>query len=262
MKYIVWRKYFVLFVFFVGLGASVSVAFANHSWGGYHWARTANPFILKLGYNTSSAWKSSLAGASADWSQSSVLDLAIVPSQTNPKNCKPINGRVEVCDSKYGNNGWLGLASIWANGKHITQGTIKLNDTYFNTPTYNTSAWRNLVMCQEIAHTVGLDHQDEDFYNAPLGTCMDYTIDPTPNQHPNQHDYDELEIIYAHLDSISTLSQTVTAKAGQDIDHENRATWGKEIHTSLDKRTSVFERDFGNNEKAFTFVFWTGEKTD
>ena len=29
---------------------------ANHSWGGYHWARTANPFTLKLGDNVSSAW--------------------------------------------------------------------------------------------------------------------------------------------------------------------------------------------------------------
>ena len=29
------------------------VAVANHSWGNYHWARTANPFTLKLGDNVS-----------------------------------------------------------------------------------------------------------------------------------------------------------------------------------------------------------------
>jgi hypothetical protein len=40
-----------------------------------------------------------------------------------------------------------------------------VNDTYFNTPKYDTSAWRNLVMCQEVGHTLGLDHQDEDFDN-------------------------------------------------------------------------------------------------
>ena len=28
---------------------------ANHSWGGYHWARTANPFNLKVGDNVNSA---------------------------------------------------------------------------------------------------------------------------------------------------------------------------------------------------------------
>jgi hypothetical protein len=29
-------------------------ASANHSWGSYHWARTSNPFNLKLGDNVSS----------------------------------------------------------------------------------------------------------------------------------------------------------------------------------------------------------------
>src|SRR4029453_1923478 len=65
---------------------------------------------------------------------------------------------------------------------------------------YNSNAWRQLVTCQEVGHTFGLDHQDENFTNANLGTCMDYTNDPSTNQHPNQHDYDQLEAIYAHLD--------------------------------------------------------------
>src|SRR4030095_6084444 len=111
---------------------------------------------------------------------------------------------VEVCNGSYGNNGWLGIAQIWVSGKHITQGSVRLNDTYFDTPKYNTDAWRQLVVCQEVGHTFGLDHQDEDFDNRPLGTCMDYSNDPTPNQHPDQHDYDELAIIYSHLDSTST----------------------------------------------------------
>jgi len=113
-------------------------------------------------------------------------------------------GRVEVCNNTYGNNGWLGVAQIWASGSHITQGTVRLNDTYFNTATYNTPAWRNLVTCQEVGHTFGLDHQDENFNNPNLGTCMDYTNDPSTNQHPNAHDYEELDIIYnSHLDGSS-----------------------------------------------------------
>ena len=36
-------------------------------------------------------------------------------------------------DSTYGNNGWLGLATInITGGVHITQGTANMNDTYFN----------------------------------------------------------------------------------------------------------------------------------
>jgi hypothetical protein len=104
--------------------------------------------------------------------------------------CGSVGGRVEVCNDEYGETGWLGIASIWVTrGKnaHITQGTVQVNDTYFNTPTYDSAVWRQLVTCQEIGHTLGLDHQDENFYNAPLGTCMDYTANPTEaDAHPNR----------------------------------------------------------------------------
>lgn len=204
------------------------------------------------------SWDTFLNTTSSDWSASSILDTSIVSGRAINKNCKATSGRVEVCNSKYGNNGWLGVASIWISGSHIAQGVVKVNDTYFNTPTYNTSAWRNLVMCQDVGHTLGLDHQDEDFNNKPLGTCMDYTSDPTPNQHPNQHDYDMLEQIYAHLDSITTIKNTLTS-ARFEIDHNDLSTLGREIRTSSDKRTSLFERDFGNGNKVFTFVTWAGE---
>ncbi|TFD09386.1 hypothetical protein E3T29_04385 [Cryobacterium sp. TMT1-66-1] len=52
-----------------------TAASANHSWGGYHWARTSNPFTLKLGDNVTSAWDSYLATTSSDWTQSHVLPL-------------------------------------------------------------------------------------------------------------------------------------------------------------------------------------------
>lgn len=234
-------------------------AVASHSWGNYHWARTANPFTLRLGDNVSSVWDAYLALASSDWSQSSVLDTLVVSGSTNPRNCRATSGRVEVCNSKYGNNGWLGIASIWASGSHITQGTVKVNDTYFNTSTYNTPAWRKLVMCQEIGHTFGLDHQDENFSNPNLGTCMDYTNDPDgppSNEHPNAHDYDMLETIYAHLDSSAAVGQTASNTGRQELDHSDPQTWGKELRRSSDGRVSLYERDFGKGNKVFTFVIW------
>ncbi|MGH9153860.1 MAG: hypothetical protein ACRD03_16005, partial [Acidimicrobiales bacterium] len=187
-----------------GTGAAGPAA-ADHSWGGYHWARTSSPFTLKVGDNVSGAWDAHLDVSVADWSASTVLDLDKAAGSTNPRNCKGVNGRVEVCNARYGNNGWLGVAQIRASGSHITQGVVKLNDTYFTTPSYDTPAWRNLVMCQEIGHTFGLHHQDEAFGNPNLGTCMDYTGDPSSNQHPNQHDYDMLETIYDHLDGSTTV---------------------------------------------------------
>lgn len=245
----------VLVVGMLGLLLVPSTAQASHSWGGYHWARTANPFTLKLGDNVSSAWDSYLATTSSDWSKSAVVDTTVVTGQANPKNCRPTAGRVEVCNSTYGNTGWLGVASISiTGGVHITQGTVKLNDTYFNTAKYNTPAWRNLVSCQEVGHTLGLDHQDEDFANANLDTCMDYSNDPSTNQHPNQHDYDQLESIYSHLDSTTTVGGTTATSASAF--GNSRASWGRELHRSASGRNSVFVRDFGGGHKVYTFVFW------
>jgi len=250
--------------------ASFSVpASADHTWGSYHWARTSNPFTLKLGDNVSSAWDAYLATTSADWSVSSVLNTTIVAGGTTGRRCKPTAGRVEVCNEKYGKNGWLGLAQIWASGSHITQGTTKVNDTYFNTPTYNTTAWRNLVMCQEVGHALGLDQQDENFSNPNLGTCMDYTSDPTSNQHPNDHDYEQLEIIYdpahvadgGHLDSTITVGQAAASAAGMpramaENDYAERSQWGKLIRSSKNGLKEVYLLEFGQGYKIFTFVTW------
>ena len=242
------------------VGALASVAYANHSWGGYHWARTSNPFTLKLGDNVTSAWDAYLAGASADWSQSNVLDTTIVAGGVkSPKNCRPTAGRIEVCNAKYGNNGWLGLAQIWiTGGVHISQGIAKMNDTYFNTSQYNTPAWRRLVMCQEVAHAFGLDHQDENFNNPNLGSCMDYTGDPDgplSNEHPNAHDFEQLGIIYAHLDTTTTVGAGVAPRNGK-ANLDSPTEWGQVVRQDARGRSSLYERDLGGGRKVVTFVFW------
>lgn len=227
---------------------------ANHSWGNYHWARTANPFNLKLANNLSSIWVPYLNTTATDWSLSSVLDMTVVNGAANPRTCKPTLGRVEVCNSRYGNNGWLGIAQIWTNGTHIVQGVTKMNDTYFSTPTYNTTTWRNLVLCQEVGHTFGLDHQDEIFNNPNLGSCMDYTNNPSTNQHPNQHDYDQLELIYGHLDSFNSSSQASVSGNQAHVNMDNPSEWGQLVRSG--DKTAVFERHLGIGRRVFTFVVY------
>jgi hypothetical protein len=243
----------------VVLAASMIVpqALATHSWGGYHWARTTPTFTVKLGDNVSAAWDAYLVTASADWSASSALDTVIVPGLAG-RNCRATPGRAEVCNGKYGKNGWLGIASVWASGQHITQATVKLNDTYFSTAAYNTPAWKNLVMCQEVGHVFGLAHQDENFANAPLGTCMDYSNDPNPNQHPNLHDYAMLEEIYAHLDATSTVDSSAVASspAKGNVDHDDPSSWGRMLRMAEDGRSSLHVKDLGNGDQVFTFVIW------
>jgi hypothetical protein len=242
---------------FTGVVATVS---ASHSWGGYHWARTANPFLLKVGNNVSSAWTAAFRGAVSDWNGSDVVNMTEVSGLSNPKNCRGTTGRVEVCSSTYGNNGWLGLASISiTGGTHITKGSVKLNDTYFNTSTYNTPAWRALVACQEVGHTLGLDHQDENFSNPNLDTCMDYTNSPDSNQDPNAHDYEELDIIYGHGDSTTTIGQGAAGSFAGDLDHNDPRSWGQLVKVSNGGRTAIYELNHGGGNKTVTFVIWALE---
>jgi hypothetical protein len=223
-------------------------ASATHSWNGYHWARTSNPFTVKSGDNVTSQWDSYLHQAATDWSKSTngnPLRTTVVAGSTTPRKCRPTTGRVEVCNAAYGRNGWLGVASISVSGKHITQATTKMNDTYYATGSkYDTPVWRAAVMCQEVGHAWGLDHQDES--GADFHTCMDYASNPdADNTHPNAHDYEELAIIYSHLDSTTTigLSASPSAKPYKTTRKDGR-------------RASRITEHFADGSKRITFIYW------
>jgi hypothetical protein len=164
---------------------------------------------------------------------------------------------------QYRNTGWLGVAQIWiTGGTHITQGTVKNNDYYFGNSsyTYNNTAEMQHVICQEIGHTFGLAHQSED--GSSQNTCMDYyhnTSDTdTTSTHPNQHDYDELETIYEHLDSSTTIgSAAAGAPAGfANGDFDSPSEWGKLVSTSAHGEESTYVRDFGGGNLVITHVIW------
>src|SRR5262249_3182827 len=148
---------------------------------------------------------------------------------------------------------------IWVSGCHITQGTVKLNDTYFSTPQYNTPAWHSAVMDQETGHTLGLDHQDTNFNNPDLldacnrGSCMDYSADPSNNTTPNQHAYGELGIIYNHSDGPAPFAIGNPADTGEDMD--NPSAWGQATRFQ-NGRGIVYERAIGPDQKILTFVLW------
>jgi hypothetical protein len=186
-----------------------TVSYADdHTWGTYHWARTANLFKLLVVDSVTSDWDTELDTALYEWSASEVLDLEITDfndSKKTRRRCRMINGQIRVCNDSYGYNGWLGLATIGidTNG-HIDRGTAKVNDSY-------SSYWeivgeKNHVMCQEIGHLFGLGHTSED--GSSQQTCMDYSSDPL-SQWPNQGDYDLLLGIYGHVDAYNSYAGAV-----------------------------------------------------
>lgn len=269
------KKIFKRLALALAIGAAgvsaTNVALASHAWGNYHWARSTPQFTLKLGNNlTTSAWTARLSQSSNDWNAGNTPVLtAIVAGGTTSKTCKMVPGTTQVCNSTYGANGWLGLASINISGDHITQGTAKMNDTYFNTATYNNVNEREHVMCQEVAHTFGLGHQSED--GSSQNSCMDYfsntgaNAGSTVSTKPNSHDFSMLNSIYAHLDSTTTVAATPgavgsAAAGGVDVDvSDDPASWGALMKQSANGRSSTYQRHNQDGSITLTHVFWTNE---
>jgi len=264
------------------IALAAAPVFANHSWGGYHWARTSNPFTVKVNDNIDPLWESYLSTAVSDWNQSNVFDYQVIWQNplTSDRKCGSTAGQIEICNTTYGQNGWLGIAGISISGTHITKGYTKLNDTYFNMAQYNTPAWRRLVTCQEIAHDIGLAHQDETFNNANLGSCMDYTNAPSggivngfnygpSNEHPNSHDFNEISTIYSHVDSTTTLSSlpmlgevAAMATRPRPVDEiiAGSENWGVPVQFDKQGRGITYIRVTGLSENGpdaeITHVFW------
>lgn len=245
------------FVLTAVISLPINVA-ASHSWGSYHWARTSNPFNLRVVDSNTTNWDGNKDAAITAWSSSAVLNLvneAGDSSSTARKKCVMISGKIHSCNSTYGSNGWLGLASINISGNHITQGTSKMNDSYFNSPSYS-NVNRQHVMCQEIGHTLGLDHQSTS--GADLNTCMDYAT-ALDNPNPNAHDYEQLGLIYAHLDSTTTIAFTSAVSKRFDFDSDEPHTWGRLVRQSANGRSSTYEHENWDGTKRATHVFWTEE---
>jgi hypothetical protein len=258
----------------LGTALFCPASFANHSWGNYHWARTTSSFDLTVINSTTSDWDPYVSQAAADWSESGVLnmveDMNGSTSSKDRRRCKGGQGTVRICNLGYGNNGWLGLAgiSIDSNG-HITTGYTKLNDTYFSSAYYNEPAWKQSVTCQELGHDVGLSHQDEDFYNASLFTCMDYQVPPFES--PNAHDYDQLADIYGHPDSYDSYDAGDTGgggdggggcnappgkgcNKGETPGHNGDIGWGMSLGRRGQQET--FMRIDPDGTRHITFVTW------
>ena len=120
------------------------------------------------------------------------------------------------------------------------------------------------VICQEIGHTFGLDHQSTD--GSSLNTCMDYYHNMSDmdllSTHPNQHDYDQLAKIYKHKDRFTTIGSAPAGSAPAGWANANvhaQENWGELISVSANGRESLYMRDFGSGYKIFTFVIWADE---
>jgi hypothetical protein len=183
------------------LVVAAAPASANHWWNGFKWEGT-NP-ALDVESNLDPGWDAILDPVLDDWNVSDVLTLGRVGddgtdgcSSDDIYGSTPASpGRIEVCNAAYGENGWLGIARVWIapDGATITAAVAAVNDSYFN-GSYDDDNARRHVLCQEIGHTFGLDHQR----SPRKQTCMNdqWGIFSANFVSPNGHDYAQLAEIY------------------------------------------------------------------
>lgn len=179
---------------------------SDHSWANYHWDIATTDAPLSLYTSLSEPhWPSIVADAVDEWDGNDpdsagytdhLRPTILGTSSANPKRCRPNNGQILVCSDSYGLRGWLGVATVWASGDHITRANTQLNDSYHNVAPYNSNSWRRAVACQELGHDFGLGHQNEDFNTDATMSCMEYTSAPAGNETPDAHDYEQLDAIY------------------------------------------------------------------
>ena len=111
----------------------------------------------------------------------------------------------------------------------------------------------------------------EIFDNVNLGSCMDYTSNPAgppSHEHPNAHDYKQLEIIYAHLDGTSTVASSKAASGASPatVDQVDfvgpPAQWGRLVRSIAGGRVQEYERGLGAGNHMITRVIWADPAAD
>lgn len=196
-----------------GAMTALGIAHANHGWSTYHWARQAHPMPLQVVDSVTNDWQFEFDTAISEWNASEVLNMTVTSADDGSRTrrqCRMVTGQVRVCNAAYGNNGWLGLATIGLDSSgHIDQGSAKMNDSY-------SSYWadpnqKRHVMCQEIGHDFGLGHTSED--GSTQHTCMDYSNSPTSIS-PNAHDYEQVLAQHNHFDSYNSYDDDGGSSGG------------------------------------------------
>ena len=222
---------------------AVGIAFADNQWSSYHYERPSSAeLIIDIGdchiSSPHNDWSAMLIDVIADWNK-------IPGVGNNPEigfNLTACGATVNSYNDDYGNTGWLGLASIRVSrgrNAHIVSGSAYVNEHYITYPDYtgfdDVVEWQQ-VMCQEIGHDFGLNHNREGSTGgSPDDTCMNDDIRPLRFDAPNVHDYEMLAEMYAHNhgDSGSKPCNPKSKKCNASSASYMVATWA-ESYASTD----------------------------
>ena len=167
---------------------------------------------------TDGPWPSILKQVVDDWNKNETVTFRIVPGGTGPQECRPVTGRVETCNWRYGTQeGWLGLTTLLQRPWRSCQSaTVQMNDSFFDTNSqYNNDAARRHTMCHELGHTPGLDH-------VGTNSCMnDSQFAVFNNLHPINKDFNQL----AHLQPLGFHDDRCGQASEREEGQEGQKVW-------------------------------------
>jgi hypothetical protein len=159
------------------------------------WKNNGNGIRLELLNALDETWQNEFALAVSDWDASNSLILS-TQDVTPESACSQKDDVMKVCNGNYGKTGWLGINEIMSTkqeGGTIISSVAKMNEYYLQNSDQDE---RQYTMCHEIGHGFGLPHTDENFNNADLGNCLDYTRNPKNNLHPDAGNFAFLAELY------------------------------------------------------------------
>ena len=233
-------------------GVLVATAGANHSWNGYHWARTSNPFTLQLGDNVSGLWDG-------------MLDDGGRPTGTARSTCtrrssragrgRRTVGRLPVASRSAALATATPAGSASPRSGSAAARTSRRASSRTTTTTSATRATSTTTRprCSTSSARRSDTPSGSTTRTSPaisLNTCMDYYHNTSASDvlstHPNKHDYDELDTIYTHTDSTSTVG----GSAGFLPDAVPSFARANEVSHSK------YVQDLGNGRQLVTWVYW------
>lgn len=219
----------------------------------YAWPNDGRGITLEVLNAMEDKWQTMLQVALDNWDQGYPVDSLTLPVTRidYEYDCEGVSGKLKVCNGNYGANRWRGLNELILEKRtgRILNSAAKINEYYLEGSSNRDKDQQLYTLCHEIGHGFGLPHWDEDFTNADLGNCMDYTNNPGANKIPDATNFmflaqlygginvttGELAVMDAIAPSVSSASDTAETntpeeEAPQKDDKKKKKKDDRQLH--------------------------------